>query len=204
MTLAPGLIQQTIQAYKNGAFPMAENGIIGFYTCDPRSVFFFDQFHTPRRLKRIQKKSPLYFSVNRAFEHVVQCCRLGREEWISDQLVEIYLDLHDLRIAHSIEAWQDDKIVGGIYGTQFGAAFIAESMYHTTSHASNLCLLFLIELLQKSGFHFCDIQYANMHTERFNPTPVPQQQFQVMLKNAMSEEIIPLDDLHYNTNGEES
>ncbi len=162
-------LEHAIQAYLNGYFPMAHEGELQFYECDPRSIYTFDLFHTPRRLKRIFSRSPFDYRFDQDFKTVVEGCRHNRDEWISDELQDLYLDLHDLGIAHSIEAWHDDRLVGGIYGTHFGAAFLAESMFHIEEHASNCCLLFLVDHLHKRGFHFIDIQYPNPHTARFNP-----------------------------------
>lgn len=163
---------------------MSEDGELRFYTCDPRSVYRFESFHIPRRLKRIARQQPFEIRVDHAFELVVQNCRLGRPEWISDLMVELYVELHRRGHAHSVEAWQDGRLVGGLYGTQFGAAFMAESMFHTATHASNLCLVALMEKLQAGGFAFCDIQYANEHTAIFNPEQISQAEFMRWLKQA--------------------
>lgn len=178
-------VMNTIRAYREGSFPMAEDGALHYYNCNPRSIFFFDSFHIPKRLKRIAKQKPFQFSRDKVFEKVVQCCRQNRSEWISDELLEIYLELHQMGIAHSFEAWDNEVLVGGLYGTHFGAAFLAESMFHSKSHASNLCLLYLMDCLKRSGFHFCDIQYANEHTKRFNPIDIPHEQFYNLLKRAL-------------------
>ena len=116
---------------------------------------------------------------------MIQGCRRDRTEWISDELVEIYKALHQLGIAHTFEAWQGDELAGGIYGMSFGAAFMAESMFHNIQHGSNCALLFMIDCLSHSNYHFCDIQYSNEHTERFNPTQVPKSRFLNMLKEAL-------------------
>ncbi|MBF0199337.1 MAG: leucyl/phenylalanyl-tRNA--protein transferase [Planctomycetes bacterium] len=183
-------VLDTIHAYLQGLFPMAEDGILGYYSCDPRSVFFFDRFHIPSRLKRIAKQNKVSFSINRDFERVIRLCREGRDEWISEELVQIYLALHEQGMAHSVEVWQGSELVGGLYGTQFGAAFLAESMFHRQTHASNLGLLYLMERLEQGAFHFCDIQYANSHTERFNPVSVPRESFHEMYYKAIKSEAI--------------
>ena len=168
---------------------MAENGVLGFYTCDPRSVFFFDSFHIPKRLKRIYNKNVFEFKIDSCFEEVVQGCREERPEWISEELTQIYRELYFLGKAHSFEAWKDNKLVGGVFGTCFGSAFLAESMFHIESHASNCCLVFMMDWLKKNEFHFCDIQYSNEHTIRFKPLDVPVRQFNLMLKEAIKQKI---------------
>lgn len=179
------LVDATIRAYKDGAFPMAEDGELGFYSCDPRSVFMFDSFHAPKRLLRIYRGQPFDLHIDSAFGEVVENCRVGRPEWISPQLAEIYAELFSRGHAHSVEAWKDGNLVGGIYGTQFGAAFLAESMFHTETHASNVCLIFLMERLKAGGFLFCDIQYANPHTLRFHPVRIPRERFMTMYRHAL-------------------
>jgi leucyl/phenylalanyl-tRNA--protein transferase len=161
--------QETLQAYRSGAFPMAEDGELGYFKCNPRAVYTFDQFHIPKRLKRIWNKSPFTMKIDTEFITVVQHCREDRPEWISDELMEIYDILHRWGYAHSIEAWNGDQLVGGLYGMGIGAAFMAESMFHTETHASNCCLIYLMEQLQQGGFAFCDIQYPNDHTLKFKP-----------------------------------
>lgn len=185
-------VDLTIDAYKSGAFPMAENGVLGFYTCNPRSVFFWDSFHIPKRLKQTYRKNLFKFKLNTSFKDVVEACRKNREEWISDELAKIYQGMHARGHAHSFEAWQEGKLVGGILGTSFGATFLAESMFHTVTHASNCCLIFMIETLKEHSYHFCDIQYSNEHTQRFHPVEVPQKQFNTMLATSLKSTPIPL------------
>jgi leucyl/phenylalanyl-tRNA---protein transferase len=177
-------IDQVISAYQGGSFPMAEKGVLGFYTCDPRSVFFFDSFHIPKRLKRIYNQKIFQIKVDTVFNDVVEHCRKDRPEWISNELSQIYSELYFLGKAHSFEAWENDNLVGGVFGTCFGSAFLAESMFHLTKNASNCCLIYMMEWLKEKSFHFCDIQYANDHTARFNPVDVPLRQFNLMLKEA--------------------
>jgi len=183
---SPAMMEATLAAYRKGAFPMAKNGALSFYQCDPRSVYFMDQFHRPKRLMRLMRRGIFEFSIDRSFEAVVQGCRRDRPEWISDELVEIYLELHQLGVAHSFEAWCGSELAGAVYGMSFGAAFMAESMFHNITHGSNLALLFMMDCLIHSGYHFCDIQYANEHTDRFNPIDVPKEQFNMMLKIALN------------------
>jgi leucyl/phenylalanyl-tRNA--protein transferase len=183
------LIEATIVAYRQGAFPMAQDGQLGFFQCDPRSIYFFDQFHRPKRLQRMMKQGKFQYKMDQAFEEVIQGCRRDRPEWISEELVSIYTRLFEMGIAHSFEAWEGDQLAGGVYGMSFGAAFMAESMFHNITHGSNLALMYMIDCLSVSGYHFCDIQYSNEHTERFNPIQVPKLHFQNMLKEAMSVDV---------------
>lgn len=187
--LSSQILEATIVAYRQGAFPMAQDGQLGFFQCDPRSVYFFDQFHRPKRLQRLMRQGRFQYKIDGAFEDVIQGCRRDRPEWISDELVLIYKALHEMGIAHSFEAWDGDQLAGGVYGMSFGAAFMAESMFHNITHGSNLALIYMIDCLSAAGYHFCDIQYSNEHTERFHPIQVPKSHFKKMLKEAMAVEV---------------
>lgn len=162
-------VEATLGAYSQGAFPMAENGELGYFECDPRSVLLYESFHVSKRLKRLWRQQPFTFKIDGNFSAVVRSCREGRPEWISLELIEIYEVLHQQGFMHSFEAYEGDELVGGCYGMAMGAAFMAESMFHRKTHASNLCVVYMMECLHKSGFDFCDIQYANEHTLKFCP-----------------------------------
>ena len=183
-------VETTIQAYLAGAFPMAERGRLGYFECDPRSVLCFDSFHISSRLARRWRQKLFEFKLDTAFIEVVQSCRQGRPEWISGELVEIYSALHRMGIAHSFEAWRENQLVGGVYGMALGSAFLAESMFHRQSHASNLCVVYMMKSLQESGFDFCDIQYANDHTLLFEPEEWPLEKFKVNFEQALTRQPI--------------
>lgn len=182
-------MESTLQAYAHGAFPMAENGELGYFECDPRSVYTFESFHVSKRLKRIYKKNPFQMKIDTAFPQVIRACREGRPEWISMELVEIYECLFEQGFMHSFEAWEGDALVGGCYGASIGAAFMAESMFHTRDNASNICVVYMMECLENSGYHFCDVQYANDHTRRFHPESWSKSKFQERLKLALNHQI---------------
>jgi leucyl/phenylalanyl-tRNA---protein transferase len=165
---------------------MAENGTLGYFQCDPRSVLCFDSFHIPKRLLRRWKQNLFEYRLDTAFMDVVKHCREGRPEWISQELMQIYEVLHQMGLAHSFEAWQGDRLVGGVYGMSFGAAFLAESMFHLESHASNLCVVYMMNCLKQSHFEFCDIQYANEHTAIFEPEDWPLKSFMQKYQSALN------------------
>jgi leucyl/phenylalanyl-tRNA--protein transferase len=178
--------QWLLEGYCRGGFPMADEfGQLQIYQCEPRSVYRFEHFHIPQRIGRLWRKAPFKLHINRAFDQVVAGCRKNRSEWISDELTELYQELHQHGHAHSFEAWDKDGLAGGVYGTQVGGAFMAESMFHRVSGASNIALVFTIEQLQRSNFLFCDIQYANSHTARFNPQEYSHSEFMKLLNQAL-------------------
>ena len=171
---------RALDAYRVGAFPMNEGDGIEYFVCDPRSVFHIHRFHVPRSLAKTCRKRPFDIRMDTAFERVLEGCRSGRPVWIGDALFEVYLELHAAGFVHSIEAWKDGELAGGVFGTAVGAAFLAESMYHVLPNASNCCLVRLIERLDACGFRFCDVQYENPHTARFGPSDVPMEDFFAM------------------------
>ncbi len=180
-------IEATLKAYAEGFFPMSDNDRLGFYSSDPRSVYFFDSFHVPRSLRRYYRRHSFDLKTDTAFLEVVRSCRQGRPEWISEFQVQLYAELYKRGHAHSIEAWKDGELAGGIFGTHFGAAFLAESMFHRVPNASNVCLVYLMEMLLRCGFHFCDIQYANEHTARFHPTDLSMKNFMKIFRAALKD-----------------
>ena len=182
------VVEATVAAYLAGYFPMSEDGELDYFTCDPRSLYLFDSFHVSTKLRRLYRKHTFDLKIDNAFESVVRACRAGRPEWISEFQVQLYVELFHRGCAHSIEAWEDGELAGGIFGTHFGAAFLAESMFYHVTHASNVCLIYLMERLEAGGFHFCDIQYANEHTARFNPVDIELPEFQRMYQRAISSE----------------
>ena len=179
------MVEFAISAYRGGAFPMSVGGKLGFYACDPRWLFLFDRFYMPKTIGKLCRRKPFEIRTDTAFDDVVRGCRSGRDEWISAELAAVYSELFKRGHAHSVEAWKDGKLAGGLYGTHFGAAFLAESMYHSVTGASNVCVVHLMEHLKTRGFHFCDIQYPNPHTLRFHPVPIPARDFDKILRRAL-------------------
>ncbi|MFH1378120.1 MAG: leucyl/phenylalanyl-tRNA--protein transferase [Planctomycetota bacterium] len=182
------IIPYVIDAYRSGAYPMAEDGAIQFFKNNPRWILDLDHIHIPQRMMRYHRSCRFEMKVDTQFRTVVERCRADRPEWISDDLIELYVALHERGHAHSVEAWKDGELVGGLFGNQFGAAFLAESMAHTLSHASNSCIIYLIERLRAGGFKLCDIQYPNDHTMRFKPVPIKLKEFEKRFKAAVNSE----------------
>jgi leucyl/phenylalanyl-tRNA---protein transferase len=180
------VVEQTLAAYEVGAFPMAEDGQLGFFTSEPRSVLLFDQVHVSKRLMRIYRQKPFELTMDRDFSAVVTSCREGRPEWISEELMTVYNELHRMGVSRSFEAWLGNELVGGIMGTQVGGLFMAESMFRRKDHASNLCIVFMLEVLKSCGFDGCDIQYANEHTQKFQPVEMSSEEFSVFFEKAKS------------------
>ena len=167
--LSPSLL---VQAYSRGLFPMAESRDDSrLFWVDPeeRGVLPIDGFHVPKRLRRTVKQDRFRVTHDLAFEQVIQACseldqRRGRfDTWINIEIVRAYVQLFQLGHAHSIECWQDGRIVGGLYGVSIGAAFFGESMFSIATDASKLALWHLSEQLADWRFALIDCQVVSPH-----------------------------------------
>jgi leucyl/phenylalanyl-tRNA--protein transferase len=171
--LSPAAI---LEAYRRGLFPMADprDASIGWYDADPRGVLPLDRVHVPRRLRRYMKG--FEFTSDRAFEAVIEGCRRP-VTWISREIRAAYVELHRAGHAHSIEAWKDGRLAGGIYGVRIGGAFMAESMFHAVPNASGACLVTLVERLRARGFALLDLQQVLPNTARFGAVEIPRREY---------------------------
>lgn len=180
-----------LSAYAQGIFPMADrDGKIRFYTADPRGIIpLDDRFHIPGTLRQLLKKDPPVFEVRINFDFVatMRACMEARPEgtWISNELIAAYSRLHQLGFAHSVEAWQGDRLVGGLYGVSLGAAFFGESMFHRERDASKVALVHLVHRMRERGFELLDSQATTSHLRRFGAIDVPAADYLVQLRKAM-------------------
>jgi leucyl/phenylalanyl-tRNA--protein transferase len=199
--LTPEMI---VWAYRRGLFPMADSrhGRIGWYSPDPRAVLPLDEgFHIPRSLRRRIRREPYSITYDAAFEQVIHSCARPRsyseDTWINDQIIEVFIQLHRLGIAHSVEAWRIDPpeaeptqreepaLVGGLYGLAMGGAFFGESMFSRATDASKVCLVRLVERLREQGFTLLDTQIANEHMQQFGLIEIPRTVYLRRLKRAL-------------------
>jgi leucyl/phenylalanyl-tRNA--protein transferase len=178
-----------IRAYREGIFPMAtEGGRIEWFSPDPRGILPLDGFHVPARLARVVRQGRFEIAVDRAFADVMRECadRSEEETWISDEIHESYLALHRLGLAHSVEAWLDDRLAGGLYGVHVGGAFFGESMFHRVRDASKIALVALVDRLNRRGFSLLDVQWVTPHLEQFGAVAIPRRHYLVLLKRAIA------------------
>jgi leucyl/phenylalanyl-tRNA---protein transferase len=186
-SLAP---EQLLYGYSRGIFPMAEDGKIYWYDPDPRAILPLEAFHVPRRLARTLRKEPFDLRVDNAFEDVIRACAApapGREEtWIDEEIIAAYIRLHELGFAHSVEAWQDRRLVGGLYGVAINSFFAGESMFSRTSHASQAALVYLVERLRQRGFLLLDVQFMSDHLRRFGAIEISRAAYQRTLAQALA------------------
>lgn len=182
--------ERLLGAYALGIFPWYEDPPILWFSPDPRMVLRPAQLHVPRRLRRSLRGRPFELSLDRAFDDVIRACatvprREGRGTWITGDMIEAYGRLHNLGFAHSVEAWQDGRLVGGLYGVSLGAAFFAESMFHHCSGASKAALVTLVEQIAAWGFELFDAQLPAAHLERWGARPWPRERFLTALAAAL-------------------
>jgi leucyl/phenylalanyl-tRNA--protein transferase len=181
-----------VSAYSSGWFPMAvDHGEIRWYSPDPRGVIPLDTFHVPSRLARVIRRGNFSIAVNREFERVMRACaEADRHDddpgtWISEEIIESYVELHRLGIAHSVETWQEDRLVGGLYGVALGGAFFGESMFHHATDASKVALAALVERMRTRGFTLLDIQWVTPHLEQFGAVEISRRKYLQLLAQAL-------------------
>jgi leucyl/phenylalanyl-tRNA--protein transferase len=183
-----------LNAYAQGIFPMADrDGVIRFYTADPRGVIPLDPpeaFHVPGTLRQIVKQNRFDVRINHDFEGTMRGCMANREDgtWINDSLIRAYRELHELGFAHSVEAWQDGELAGGLYGVSLGGAFFGESMFHRRTDASKVALVHLVHRLRERKFELLDTQATTPHLRKFGCVDIPAREYAVRLARAIEKE----------------
>ena len=190
-----GLDPETLlSAYAQGVFPMADrDGVVRFYTADPRGIIPLhppEAFHVPRTLRQIVRQGRFEIRVDHDFEATMRACMDAREggTWISDDLIEAYTRLHALGFAHSVEAWQADELVGGLYGVSLGGAFFGESMFHRVTDASKVALVHLVDRLRNRRYELLDTQATTPHLRRFGCIDISASKYLKLLERAMDRE----------------
>jgi leucyl/phenylalanyl-tRNA---protein transferase len=178
-------------AYGRGIFPWYADGEpILWWSPDPRFVLSPGKAHMPRRMKRIMKNEIFHLTFDRAFSDVVDGCarqRPGQEgTWITAGMRSAYIRLRELGYAHSIEAWKDGTLAGGLYGIALGRCFFAESMYHSESNASKVVFFALARVLHKMEFDFIDCQFHAPHLAAWGAGAIPRQQYLEWLRRGMA------------------
>ena len=188
-----------IKAYSLGVFPMADSADsrdIKFYDPDARALIPLawqegarHEFHLPRRLARTVRQRRFSVTVDRDFPAVIdECAALGdgrTETWINRDIRQLYIALHRLGFAHSIEVWHEERLVGGLYGVALRAAFFGESMFSRQTDASKVALVHLVARLRAGGFHLLDAQFTNDHLRQFGIHEISREQFQQRLQRAL-------------------
>ena len=181
-----------LAAYASGWFPMAdEEGVISWYSPDPRGIMPIDTFHVPSRLQRVVRKGAVEVEIDTAFEEVMRACaeaERGPEDtgtWISEEIIESYCALHAQGLAHSVEIRQNGLLVGGLYGVALGGAFFGESMFHRATDASKVALVALVERLRSHGFRLLDTQWVTPHLQQFGAIEIPRPEYLRLLEESL-------------------
>lgn len=169
-------------AYKSGIFPwFGEGEPILWWSPDPRGVLPVEFYSPSKSLRKFIRKTAFKVSVNTAFNLVIEACatvpRGVDGVWITKQMQQAYRDLHQAGDAHSVEVWDGEQLVGGLYGVCVGAVFCGESMFHTATNASKLAFHYLVDHLTKHGIRFIDTQLQNNHLESLGVIEISRHQF---------------------------
>lgn len=177
-----------LMAYCSGYFPMADpkTGEIGWFSPDPRAIFELDEFHIPRSLKLTLKKKIFEIRVNERFEEIMRSCAKREETWISEDIVQSYLQLHRFGFAHSVECWRNGVLVGGLYGVAIGGAFFGESMFSRERDASKVALVYLVERMKELGYELLDTQWTTPHLKMLGATEIGREEYLKRLKKAIA------------------
>ena len=181
-------INTLLDAYRTGHFPMAVGGRLGWYSPEKRGVIPLDDFHVPRRLRREIRRGRLRTTTDRDFRRVIVTCASRPDDagnWIDDEIIESYCALHEAGFAHSVEVWQGETLVGGLYGVSLRGAFFGESMFHTATNASKVALSALAARLRERGYRLLDLQWLTPHLRQFGAVEVSRREYLRRLASAM-------------------
>ncbi len=189
MKLTPDIL---LRAYAAGLFPMAESRDdpeLFWIDPDDRGILPLDRVHIPKRLRRTLRQGRFEVRIDTAFRQVLAGCAepgAGRDEtWINPEIRRLYGLLFDLGHAHSVESWQDGRLVGGLYGVSLGGAFFGESMFSRVTDASKVALAYLVAGLKMGGFVLLDTQFVTDHLQRFGAIEIPRKEYRQRLDAAL-------------------
>lgn len=186
-SLTPELL---LEAYRHGIFPMAESRDdphLHWFCPDPRGILPLDGFHLPRSLGKTVRQNIFTVTLNKAFPEVIRRCADARaESWINGAIIALYEELSRQGHAHSVECWQEGRLVGGLYGVSVGAAFCGESMFSATRDASKVALVWLVAALKSCGYRLLDTQYITPHLARLGAVEIPQAEYLARLQQTLA------------------
>lgn len=188
MNLTPELL---LSGYMQGVFPMAQpDGRIYWYSPDPRAILPLDGLHVSQSLRRAIRRGRFEIRFNSAFAQVVEACAAPAPDrpstWISDELTAAYIHLHELGFAHSVEAWIDGKLSGGLYGVTLRGLFAGESMFSRERDASKVALYYLVLRLRERGYRLLDVQFQTPHLEHLGAVEVSRLTYLLLLRRALA------------------
>jgi len=184
--------ERLINAYRSGIFPwFEEDQPILWWSPNPRSVLKPGEIHTSKSLRKTIRKGVFQVTTDQAFEKVIYQCKDTREytqgTWITDEMADAYISLHQLGTAHSVESWIDGNLVGGLYGIAIGRLFFGESMFSTVTDASKVAFEYLAARLNRAGFELIDCQVPNDHLKSLGSTEISRTKFQDYLEQYLDQ-----------------
>jgi leucyl/phenylalanyl-tRNA--protein transferase len=175
-----------LQGYRLGVFPMGmEDGSVHWFSPDPRAILPLDGFKINHGLRRALAKKKFDIEIDKSFGEVIRACADRDETWITPKIIASYEHLHDLGYAHSVEAWHEGKLAGGLYGVAVGGAFFGESMFHCVTDASKVALVGLVERMKAQRFVLLDTQWTTPHLEQFGATEISRRAYLRLLAQAV-------------------
>ena len=182
-----------LKAYTYGVFPMAKSrGDTDVFWVQPklRGVIPLDQFHASHSLRKRLRRGAYRVTVNAAFGEVMAGCAestiIRADTWINNRIIDLFMELHDAGLAHSIETWEGDRLVGGLYGLAMGAAFFGESMFSRATDASKVALCHLAGILKAGQFTLLDTQFITDHLKQFGAVEISQKEYLAQLSAALA------------------
>jgi leucyl/phenylalanyl-tRNA--protein transferase len=186
-----------LHAYASGVFPMSETADdpeVFWVRPDTRGIIPLENFHVPSSLARTIRRGRFEVRINTAFEEVLKGCGEATDgrpsTWINRTIFDVYVKLHAMGNAHSVEAWTDNTLVGGLYGVTLGSTFFGESMFSRVTDASKVCLVHLVERLKERGFTLLDTQFTTEHLKRFGAIDVRRKDYEKLLAAALKKKTI--------------
>ena len=180
-----------VAAYRAGIFPWSSDPAVTWWSPDPRAIFDLETWRPHRTIARSVRRAGWRFSIDRDFEGVMRACgestALRPATWITDAFLSGYGELHRRGLAHSVEVWEGDALVGGLYGVTLGGFFGGESMFHRRTDASKAAVTYLIERLRAGGFSLLDAQVQTSHLERLGATTIERADYLRRLRAALAQ-----------------
>jgi len=189
IALTPALL---LRAYAVGIFPMAgsaDDDTLAWFDPDPRGILPLEKFHVPRRLARTVRTNRYDVTADVDFAAVIDGCAAATNHrtstWINGKIRALCLELHAMRRAHSVEVWEESRLIGGLYGVTLGGAFFGESMFSRARDASKVALVHLVARLRQGGFMLLDTQFATEHLAQFGAIEIPRADYRALLARAL-------------------
>lgn len=183
--------ERLLLAYKQGIFPwFNEEDPIIWHSPEDRFILLLDDLHISKSMRRVINSNKFKITYDENFEHIIQQCAVVKRKhedstWITTDMINAYTELYKLGYAHSVEVWQDDNIVGGLYGVSLGKCFFAESMFHTATNASKFAIIKLVEFLKHHNFYFIDAQVYTEHVETLGAKIISRNTFLALLQKGL-------------------